>query len=152
MRSVITGRNDVFGPWFCEQLANGLKWFPGKGETIGLVDNDRRPIACCMYEGWNGASVSVHLVGLGNWLNKEFLWYCFHYPFEELKVTKILAPIESDNFRSIRFTKHIGFSLEATLKDASPKGDLLIFSMTKDQCRWLSLRNRNVKATSSGDT
>ena len=75
-------------------------------------------------------------------MNREFLWYCFYYPFEQLQVKKILGLVESDNAEARKLDEHLGFTLEATLKDAAPKGDLLIYSMTRDQCKWLSLTER----------
>lgn len=119
------------------------QWVPGKGSTIGLWEDNVGPIAACYYESCNGASVLGHLAGVGRkWMNREFLWYCFHYPFEQLKVNKILGLVTSDNLEAQRLDKHLGFTLEATLKDCAPKGDLLVYSMTRDQCRWLSLKEQ----------
>jgi hypothetical protein len=119
------------------------EWIPGRGQIIGLWEDNVGPIAGCLYEGCNGASVIGHLTGIGRkWMNREFLWYCFYYPFEELGVTKILGIVESDNLDAQRLDEHMGFILEATLKDAAPKGDLLIYSMTRDQCKWLDLKER----------
>jgi RimJ/RimL family protein N-acetyltransferase len=94
----------------------------------------------------------VHLAGEGkDWLNREFLWFCFFYPFEQLNVTKIIAPIDSNNRASIRWTEHCGFTLEATLKDACPKGDMLLYTMTREACKWLQLKDRyRGKAFSTG--
>jgi hypothetical protein len=123
------------------EKTNG-SWVPGRGSTIGLLAGNA--IAACSYfTDCNGASIVLHCGGEGRvWLNREFLWYTFYYPFEQLKVNKIISPVESTNLDCIKFIKHIGFRLEATLKDASPKGDLLLFTMTKEQCRWLSLKEK----------
>ena len=141
MKTVVTGRDHIFGPWLAAQL--GIPWIPGRGHVIGLWEEGTGPVAACYYEGYNGASVLGHLAGLGKkWMNREFLWYCFHYPFEELRVNKILGLVESTNLEARKLDEHLGFTLEATLKDAAPKGDLLIYSMVKDQCKWLSLKDR----------
>lgn len=141
MKRVITGHDELFGPWLMKRLAGG-GWFPGRGSTIGLWQDGLGPIACCLFEASNGASIMLHIAAEGKrWMNRDYLWFVFHYPFEQLKVKKILAPVEEDNQVCRSFVEHVGFRLEATLKDAAPKGDLLIYSMTKDQCRFLSLRN-----------
>ena len=75
-------------------------------------------------------------------MNREFLWFCFYYPFEQLRVNKILGLVESTNLEAQRLNEHLGFTLEATLKDAAPKGDLLIYSMKRDQCKWLDLKGK----------
>jgi hypothetical protein len=142
MKVVVTGYDSIFGPWLMDKVQG--HWILGKGHTIGLYDTVLdRPIAAVYYEGCNGASIMLHCAGEGRtWLNREFLWYVFHYAFVELEVNKIISPVESDNSDSRRFIEHIGFSLEATLKDASPKGDLLIYSLAKSDCKWLDLRNK----------
>lgn len=141
MKVVVTGYDGVFGPWLMDKVQG--HWILGKGVTIGLYDTVLdAPIAAVYYEGCNGASIMLHCAGEGRtWLNREFLWYVFHYAFEELKVNKIISPVESDNSDSCRFIQHIGFSLEATLKDASPKGDLLIYSLARSDCKWLNLKD-----------
>jgi hypothetical protein len=139
VKRVITGQDELFGPWLMN-LLNG-DWFPGRGSVIGLWEDGVGPIAGCLYEGHNGASIIGHLGGLGRkWMNREYLWFCYHYPFEVLKVNKIIGLVESDNLQARKLDEHMGFTLEATLKDAAPKGDLLIYTMTKDQCKWLNLR------------
>ena len=150
MKVVVTGKDHIFGPWLAQQT-DGF-WLPGQGHVIGLWEEGVGPVAACYYEGYNGAMVRGHLAGLGKkWMNREFLWYCFYYPFEQLGVKKIIGLVESDNLEARKLDEHLGFTLEATLKDAAPKGDHLIYSMVKDQCRWLSLKDRkNGKAEGSG--
>lgn len=140
MKRVVTNHDSFFGPWIMNRV--GGEWLPGRGSTIGLWEDGVGPVAGLLYESCNGASVLGHLTGIGRkWMNREFLWFCFYYPFEQLKVNKILGLVESTNLEAQRLNTHLGFRLEATLKDAAPKGDLLIYSMTRDQCKWLNLRD-----------
>ncbi len=144
MKRVITGQEEIFGPWLAQKLGN--TWYPGKGSIIGLWEDGVGPIAGCLYEACNGASVMGSLAGVGKkWMNREYLWYCFYYPFEQLKVNKIIGTVESSNLAARKLDEHLGFVLEATLKQAAPNGDLLIYSMTRDQCKWLNLRKKNVE-------
>lgn len=149
MKHVVTGWDHIFGPWFAERTDS--TWVTGRGHTVGLFDDAKGPVAACYYAEYNGASVMMHCAGEGkDWLNREFLWFSFFYPFEQLKVSKIISPVYSTNADCRRFIEHIGFSLEATLKDACPKGDLLLYTLEKDKCKWLSLKDKaNVKAQGS---
>ncbi len=141
MKRIVTGQEEVFGPWMMARLNS--EWLPGRGSIIGLWEDGVGPIAGCLYESHNGRSIIGHLTGIGRkWMNREYLWYCFYYPFEQLGVDKILGIVESDNHEARKLDEHMGFILEATLKDAAPNGDLLIYSMTKDQCKWLTLKDR----------
>ena len=140
MKRIITGQDDIFGPWLMNLLEG--KWVPGKGSVIGLWEDGIGPIAGCFYESYNGASILGHLGGIGRkWMNREYLWYCYHWPFEVLKVNKIIGLVTSDNLAAQKLDEHMGFTLEAILKDAAPKGDLLLYTMTKDQCKWLKLKD-----------
>lgn len=140
MKLILDHHPELFGDWMMNILDGG-KWLPGRGVIIGLWDN--RPLAACLYEAYNGASIMLHIAtdGSRQWMNREYLWFVFFYAFEQQKACKILAPVESSNSRCLKFIEHIGFVLEATLKDAAPDGDLLIYTMRKDQCKWLTLRN-----------
>jgi len=68
---------------------------------IGLETNGKI-VVCVCYEDFNKASVKCHIAIDGR-INKEFLWYMFHYPFEEMKVKKIIALIDSFNVKSLKF-------------------------------------------------
>lgn len=140
MKRVLVRHENLFGPWMMQRL-NG-SWFPGKGSIIGLWDDGKGPIAGCLFEGSNQASIMLHIAtdGSKKWMNREYLWYVFYYPFIQLGVRKIISPVESSNTQCAAFVEHIGFSLEATLKGCAPDGDLLIYTIGKDQCRWLNLK------------
>lgn len=139
MKMVVCNQNELFGPWIAQQL--NIDWFTGRGQTVGLLDTTAGPIACALYEGFNGASVIVHLAKApAAKLNHDFIWYGSHYPFVELGVRKLIAPVESVNLPSRKFVEHYGFTLEATLKDAAVDGDLLLYTMKKEDCPWLSLK------------
>lgn len=80
----------------------------------------------------------MHVAGEGKrWMTKEYLRVCFDYPLNQLKVKKILGLVDSTNMDARKFDEHLGFELEACIKGAGPKGDLLIYSMTAEQCRFL---------------
>ena len=151
MKLILTQEDQIFGPWLARQT--GFEWVPGKGSTIGLLELGVGPVAATYFESFNGASILMHCAGIGKkWLNREFLWYSFYYPFEELGVRKIISPVESSNTECVKFIKHIGFRLEATLKDASPQGDLNLYTLCREDCKWLSLRGKyrgETKAASS---
>lgn len=103
--------------------------------SVGLECNGQMR-AGIIYDNYLGNSIC------GNFaierMNREWLWYCFHYPFEELKVKKLIGLVDSTNLAAIRFNLHLGFRCEATIADAAKRGDLHIFTMARDECRWLS--------------
>jgi len=128
---------DRIGPWVCSRA--GGTWVKGRGTGIGL-ERSGELIAGVLYEDYNRANIVCHIAGVGNWLNREFLWTIFDYPFRQLKVKRITTTVAQSNTRSQRFTQHLGFTLEARLKDAHPSGDLFIYRMMAADCRWLRLK------------
>lgn len=141
MKVVVTGYDEIFGPWLMQQT--GGEWIPGRGTTIGLWEEGSGPVGATHYADCNGASVLMHCAGVGKkWLTREFLWYAFHYPFVELGVKKVISPVEGDNLDCQRFIENLGFVREATLKDAAPKGDLILYTLRREDCKWHTLKDK----------
>lgn len=154
MKEILLGRDDLVGRWVMWKCDNAPdQWRPGQGAGIGLTE-DGDLIAGVLYEQYNGASVMTHIGAVDNatWLCRKYLWTIFDYPFNQLKVRKILAPVGPTNKRSQRFVEHLGFTLESVIPEAHPDGDLLIYTMTKAQCRWLTLKDRHGQAKGTAAT
>lgn len=136
MTRIVLQENDRVGEWACERL--GTKWSPERGFAFGL-ERDGELIAGVLFDNWNGASLMMHVAAEPgvNWLRRDFIRVCFTYPFLQLQVHKVLGFVASTNLPARRFDEHLGFVLEATLTGAHPGGDLLVYSMTRDQCKWI---------------
>jgi len=137
---VISFDPEVVAKWVCK--TNGATYAPGQFSCIGRLNEAGNVLGGVLYEAFTpGGSVTMHVAGTPNWLTRKFLWYIFDYPFNQLKVNKLLGFTPSDNLAAHRFHRHIGFQQEARITGAGRHGsDLIIYSMTRDQCRWLSLR------------
>lgn len=144
MKHIFAGEqaNKLLGPWICTRL--DIPWNAAAGACIGLIGPKGVYGAAMFDEYMPERCVSMTIVGTkGNWLTRDFIFACADYAFNQLGVAKIICTTFSENVRSIRGLEHLGFSLEATLKDASPKGDRLFYSLDRSDCRWLSLRTSN---------
>lgn len=121
------------GKWVCERTGGSY----AEGTAIGL-EQDGKLIAGVLYDHYNGQSIAMHVAAEGKrWMTREYLWVCFHYPFEQLKVKKIIGLVDSTNLDAQRFDEHLGFEKEAVITHAGAVGDLIIYGMTKDKCRFL---------------
>lgn len=117
------------------------------GRGIGVVDvaPDRvKIIAGIWFESFNGANMMMHVAAVphSNWLFKELLWYAFYYPFIECGCRRVTGLVAESNAEAREFDERLGFRLEARLKEAAPDGDLLVYALFRDDCRWLKLRDR----------
>lgn len=109
--------------------AQGIGWAKGSELVAGVA-----------YAEWNGPNVVCHIASDGSkrWAVREYLWTIFDYPFRQLGVKRITVCVGEGNIASRRFVTHLGFRREATLHDAHPTGDLLVYWMKKEWCRWTS--------------
>ena len=60
-----------------------------------------------------------------------------HYSFHpsQLALRRLTFLVASANIRSQSMVRHLGATLEATLRDADPSGDLLIFALFPESCQ-----------------
>lgn len=117
---------------------NHQMYHQANSQSIGLK-KDGNIVAGVIYENWNGQSIVCHIAIMGN-LTPTFLAKIFDYPFRQLGLHKIIAPVASVNSESIRLVSNMGFKEEANIKDAHLSGDIVIFTMTKKDCRFLGER------------
>lgn len=133
-RNIVSG--DDVGHWVASQ--SGGSYFAAKSQAIGL-EQDGKLIAGVIYENWNHASVVCHIAFLGR-LTPLFMHLVFRYPFVDLDVQKIIAPIYSDNVKALRVVGKLGFNEESRITGAAPNGDIIFLTMARDKCRFLGDR------------
>jgi RimJ/RimL family protein N-acetyltransferase len=131
---IVWNREDEVGQWVCQRL--GGTFHRDQATAIGY-EKDGSLVGGVIFDRYMGRSICLHIAGEGQWLTKGFLKACFSYVFNQMKVLKAVALVESTNTKSLRLTKKLGFQPQAVIPDAGWTGDLLIHTMTPDQCRWL---------------
>lgn len=122
------------GPWVCEKA--GGTWHPNRGSAIGLI-KDGDLVAGVLYEDWNGANLMCHIRGEKGWADRKFLRIMFDYPFNQIGAKRLTAPISSTNKRAIEFVQRLGFVLECVLAQATPDGDMHIYRIFREDCKYL---------------
>ena len=93
-----------------------------------------------IYENFNPHNVWMHVAAKpgSRWLRREFLHYCFSYPFDEVGVRRVSGYVNASNADAIRFDEHLGFRREAVLSGAAHDGgDVYIYVMRREDCRYL---------------
>jgi len=64
----------------------------------------------------------------------------FDYPFNVCKVKKIIVPVDATNLKSISLVEKMGFTEEARIKDGMADGDMILYTLAKDDCKYLGER------------
>ena len=136
------------GSLWLPELCRRIEYTPGPAaQTIVCID-DNKLLAGTVYDHYNGSTVNAHIY-VNEAPTREWWVAIFDYPFNVLKVRKLVGQVPSTHSAALRLDKNFGFVEEARIKDFYSEGDdLVIFTMTRDQCkvlnseRWRSVVNR----------
>lgn len=119
------------------------KWLESKGagfyrQGCVCIGNMRDGIitAAVMFDYYNGASIFANIAIDGRY-SKQWLRTICRYPFVYLGCNVIIAMVASGNVKSRRFCENFGFVQSGIVPDGSPGASLIVYSLTKDNCRFL---------------
>lgn len=120
-------------------LAKLVDYSPTNAAQCITCIDESGPIAGVIYDGYNGHSIGAHIAIVeGRAPSRAWYGAIFDYPFNRLGVHKLLGQVAATNSRARALDEHLGFVLEGTIKDYFPDGDLLLYTMTKEQCHVLT--------------
>lgn len=106
-------------------------------QCITCCDESGKPLAGVVFDDYNGSIVNAH-INIIDRPSREWYVVIFDYCFARLGVTKIIAQVLSANIKSCKLVEHFGFVEEARIRNYSCDSDLMMYTMTKDQCRVLN--------------
>lgn len=128
--------NDILGDYF--QRHAGGEYRQG-AQCFGML-RDGKIIACVLFDGYNGASIYMHVASSErNWVTREYIRAVFDYAFRQLGCRVIIGLVAESNLKARRFDEHLGFILTGKIPDGCPDGDLLIYTMPRNGCKWLEV-------------
>jgi RimJ/RimL family protein N-acetyltransferase len=136
-----------------DRIANaaGFVFNPGSDRVIARITPGGKLLGGCVYREFTRASITVHIAGFAkHWANKDLLWVGFHYPFVQLGVSKLFATIPDYNTESLEIAKKMGFKYETRIGGVFMDGDMLIYSMMREDCRYLRLTAQNLVSNREG--
>lgn len=137
---LVTGKS--IGDWVADRTGGKFT----EGIAIGYVANDI-VMAACVFEQYNQRSIAMHIAG--DRFSKEFLQYVFWYAFDYLKVNRVIGNIDSTNAQSIKWAERIGAKLNCAIPECGRDGDMLIYSLTRQNCRYLRGNHESEKRRSA---
>ena len=86
----------------------------------------------------NVCQIHVAMAPNYNYSPKEMLQAAFRYAFETLGRERLIGIVNSNNEKAMVYDKHLGFEELTRIEGAHDEGgDIVIFSMTKEQCKYL---------------
>jgi RimJ/RimL family protein N-acetyltransferase len=95
-----------------------------------------------LYNWFTTGNICMHIAtdGLRRWIPRDYLWTSFRYPFWQLGCRRVTGLIDEHNLEARRLAVHLGFELETRLSQAMSDGDMLVYRMWKEDCRYLTWR------------
>ena len=140
MKTTIYGQEERIVPWVGQRVDEDR--FGEDCVALGL-EEDGELIAGVVFNWYTGASISMHVAAEPGrrWLNRDFLYRCFAYPFLQLNCNRVTGLVKVDNLDAQRFDEHLGFVKEGVIRQgADDKTDLILYGMLKSECRWLEIK------------
>ena len=126
---------DLIGPWVFRRIQK--VWSPAGREVVGLV-RDGEPLAGIVFEDNTGVCMTCHIAIAHEHVPlRKLLVAAADYAYNQSGVHKLIGMVRSTNLPALKFDIRIGFKPEAILKDVYPDGDLVVLSMTRDDCKFV---------------
>lgn len=139
MKTVIYGQDELVRNWVAERVHEDR--FSNE-VAIGL-EEDGQLIAGVVYNMYTGPSISMHVAAVPGrrWINRDFLWRAFAYPFLQLNCQRVTGFVREDNLDAQKFDEHLGFVREGLLRRACEDGqNMIVYGMLREECRWLEIK------------
>lgn len=113
----------------------------GTFNALGSIKGNRL-VAGVVYNDYSGMNAYMHIGAEAGcrWLDREFLYAAFDYPFNELGLRRVTAKVKSKNDKAISFIENLGFEYEGTMRHFFKEDDALIYGLLKERCRFLEMR------------
>jgi hypothetical protein len=124
----------VLHDWLKKRIE--LPWSTDFRALARVVDN--QIVGVVGYEGFTGTSCRMHMAGEGkHWVNREFLYRAFRYPFVTLGLAMVFAVIPSGNTEALKIDLKLGFTELIYVPGAHPDGGIHFLQLLKENCRYL---------------
>ena len=131
---IVFDQKEKIGDWVGEKIGNELPWHDY--EAIGIIQ-DGEIIGGAVINGYTQGMCSIHCAGVGHWLSFDFLTSIFNYAFNQLGCNAVVNIVDAMNTKSVRFTKHLGFTEVHRIRGGCGESDGIILELLKKDCRYI---------------
>ncbi len=109
--------------------------------ALGLV-KDGALQAGVIFNNIDGTNLCMHVGAVDGrkWATPKFVFSVFDYPFNQLGMRRVTAPIKGSRKRAIEFVKNLGFTHDGTLKHYYADDDLHLYGLLRENCRFLEMK------------
>jgi len=122
-----------------EALA-ALGWSLSDGAKFIGKEKDGQLVALAAFDNYNGTDIDVHIVCNG--MTRDWIRAVCRFAFETCGCRRMTSLNDSANFTMERYLERLGFQYEGRKRHALPDSDILIYGMTRKDCKWVGKANR----------
>ena len=122
----------------------GILWIPEehRGEQVSM---DHVAVAVA-FNGFMGHVCSMHtVISRPDLLSRHMIRESFDYIFNTCDVKFVFGPVDSTNKAAIEFDTRLGFKELYRIEGGGVDGDLIIFGMAKQDCRWIKGKKHGIE-------
>lgn len=108
--------------------------------AIGWVAGGLRLTHVVGYNTFIGRTATMHFAADDPAaITRRFMRAAFEYPFKQLGLEYVLAPVNSTNQKILTFTRKAGFQEAARFPGCHMDGgDLILLKMHRSDCKWIA--------------
>jgi hypothetical protein len=113
---------------------------PINSSCIARVTPEGKLLGGAIYSEYTGLGGSAHIHAMiadRRCLTRPFLYLVFSYPFDQMLVKKLFAPVRRSKEDVFDFCFRLGFKPEAGVTDVFPGDDMILMSMYRADCKFL---------------
>jgi RimJ/RimL family protein N-acetyltransferase len=133
---LIVGHDKAISRWVADRVGVTVSDF-GACKTMGFVDRDTL-VAGVVFHNFRALNVEASIATESpRWCNRGVLHAIFHYPFVQAGCSRVTATTEATNQPVRAFLCRLGFQQEGVLRQFLPSGDMVVYGLLRDECRWL---------------
>ena len=142
-----------------DQEAALFKWIDNRlgtevmrdGSLITGVVVDKELVAAWVFHDYRGHVIDISLASISpRWCTKQSLRAIFHYAFNDADVVRFQAVCHRRNKKMRKLFKGLGFREDCILKKGfDGERDAVLYSMLRDECRWVELNGKEEEKASA---
>jgi RimJ/RimL family protein N-acetyltransferase len=101
-----------------------------------------------IYSGFTGESIAAHSASWDpHWINRDMIFMCFDYPFNQLGVKRMFGQVPEDNQQALEFNKKMGFKPVARIEGVYRHNiACIVMCLEREDCRLLGVKPRSIKS------
>lgn len=123
-------------------IKTGLSAPASATQVLGFINAEKEELAgAFMFERYTGVGGSAYLHWAAGddrrWLNRTVMNIVAVYAFVQLGVERVFGEVRASDTYVRKIDERLGFKEMAILPGYFPDDDLVVYSITKQECRWL---------------